>query len=1201
MRLVTYEGPRVYGSDAAYDASLAIGLSSIHRFVYCKDPVPHFPVGGSSGSGGSGGRFRHQTGEVYVQCNAPSIWYYCTGQEDPNGMNQVRVAVAVAMAVTVAEAVTVTAVAPCSDSTAASAQLLYCLLRPNQPINQSANMPCLAHCCSLCSDLYSSNHSLPFHTQHIPQWSATDQNNKDHLLGTIFPWLSSPDMFATPTPTPSPPLARPSPAPTQPIPTRSPTTAAPSVDLCSLRGGHFSWRFDGMCDAINNNKECAWDGGDCCVATCSSAKYDCGKYPFDCKSPTDTNTPTKKPSRSPSRSPSPAPTNTAGPPSTKRRREKCSSPPSPRPTPKPSASGPPTGVTTIDHRNYQNDEDVYWAVNGTGDGSYMNYVFTFSQPFATEPNYDYVAVGVMGTPVSAWISTNRCSGMSCEKMTVVSNRGIQVYFHSDYALTAGGFTVTVTIKPTAGPSRRPTLKPSPVPTTASPSASPTLAPVFVPTMMPVVSYRYGYVQYTFYKKSANCTGVLQYIRYPYKIGQCVSAGSIGRKYVVAGTALLVDTFSSPDCQPATLQSRIQTATTLDQCVTSQDQSAEGAGSERYRLYDAPLPGCAGCYVTNKLEGCETSAPKFSVTTGYVLTDSYAGTSCQGLRTPTGTFRLGVCDDVEGDQTAMKSVKNTSDAAIGTAPLVVYTDWFDSTFCDSSRFLYTSVETFGVAGGCTADGLASYIMRLSNFAYSPTAQPTTMSPTTAQPSTTSPTTAEPSTAQPTAWESIHIPPSLIPSLEPSLDPSLAPTPGVTVRITIKTPTLTLSASQVVLGVTNDTAEFRAVFITALNAAPQIKGAVVSITSVQPYYGGKSVAFLRRTGSGDAGGGGRGGRGDGGRSDGGRVSHRSLRMVVGVQILYTITTPTSSTPATTASTATTPDSILASLSGDAAMTAMSAVLLTSFPTASLLAPALSTAPLPADNPQPSLLPSTPPAVPPTSVAATTTATAPVSVTATITATAPVSGTPVLMDVVVGSVVGVLLAVAAAGCLYNRRRRLNRRGQPSSDSAVHAVPRGTSLMLLKPTMGQCPGDADKPTTAAAQNGIWDRQAIHPAMRVKPRLGSEYGEHESEGGGGGGGGDESSRRVFRIAWQSSSSTILVGDAASECTEVSSAGADADGRNRTATSASASASPQLQSQSQSYPQSPSQSQSHSQPQPQSQSHSHSRSRFWSYVDGTPE
>ena len=39
---------------------------------------------------------------------------------------------------------------------------------------------------------------------------------------------------------------------------------------------------DGLCDAINNNKHCRWDGGDCCPSTTKNRIV--RKYPRDCKS-----------------------------------------------------------------------------------------------------------------------------------------------------------------------------------------------------------------------------------------------------------------------------------------------------------------------------------------------------------------------------------------------------------------------------------------------------------------------------------------------------------------------------------------------------------------------------------------------------------------------------------------------------------------------------------------------------------------------------------------------------------------------------------------------------------------------------------------------------------------------------------------------------------------------------------------------------
>ena len=33
---------------------------------------------------------------------------------------------------------------------------------------------------------------------------------------------------------------------------------------CAAVGGTDSWKNDKMCDDVNNNEACGWDGGDCC-------------------------------------------------------------------------------------------------------------------------------------------------------------------------------------------------------------------------------------------------------------------------------------------------------------------------------------------------------------------------------------------------------------------------------------------------------------------------------------------------------------------------------------------------------------------------------------------------------------------------------------------------------------------------------------------------------------------------------------------------------------------------------------------------------------------------------------------------------------------------------------------------------------------------------------------------------------------------
>ena len=46
--------------------------------------------------------------------------------------------------------------------------------------------------------------------------------------------------------------------------------------------GYPEYIADGYCDYdvyfAMNTEACAWDGGDCCNATCQSAEYNCGEY-----------------------------------------------------------------------------------------------------------------------------------------------------------------------------------------------------------------------------------------------------------------------------------------------------------------------------------------------------------------------------------------------------------------------------------------------------------------------------------------------------------------------------------------------------------------------------------------------------------------------------------------------------------------------------------------------------------------------------------------------------------------------------------------------------------------------------------------------------------------------------------------------------------------------------------------------------------
>ena len=62
-----------------------------------------------------------------------------------------------------------------------------------------------------------------------------------------------------------------------------PTTRDPAA--CQAEEASFVG--DGYCDdASYNNERCGWDGGDCCLSTCTgSAKFDCGDTAFECVDP----------------------------------------------------------------------------------------------------------------------------------------------------------------------------------------------------------------------------------------------------------------------------------------------------------------------------------------------------------------------------------------------------------------------------------------------------------------------------------------------------------------------------------------------------------------------------------------------------------------------------------------------------------------------------------------------------------------------------------------------------------------------------------------------------------------------------------------------------------------------------------------------------------------------------------------------------
>ncbi|CAM9483758.1 unnamed protein product [Ascophyllum nodosum] len=78
------------------------------------------------------------------------------------------------------------------------------------------------------------------------------------------------------------------------FPTSSPTssfTNAPTLDYyyrpdypdCD---GPASFIASGYCDAVSNNAQCGWDGGDCCECTCqSTSEYHCGIVGYSCEDP----------------------------------------------------------------------------------------------------------------------------------------------------------------------------------------------------------------------------------------------------------------------------------------------------------------------------------------------------------------------------------------------------------------------------------------------------------------------------------------------------------------------------------------------------------------------------------------------------------------------------------------------------------------------------------------------------------------------------------------------------------------------------------------------------------------------------------------------------------------------------------------------------------------------------------------------------
>ncbi|CAM9857794.1 unnamed protein product, partial [Ectocarpus fasciculatus] len=52
---------------------------------------------------------------------------------------------------------------------------------------------------------------------------------------------------------------------------------------CLARGRTLDQIGDGICNPENNIEECRYDGGDCCPCDCSSSKHQCGSYGYNCK------------------------------------------------------------------------------------------------------------------------------------------------------------------------------------------------------------------------------------------------------------------------------------------------------------------------------------------------------------------------------------------------------------------------------------------------------------------------------------------------------------------------------------------------------------------------------------------------------------------------------------------------------------------------------------------------------------------------------------------------------------------------------------------------------------------------------------------------------------------------------------------------------------------------------------------------------
>jgi len=70
--------------------------------------------------------------------------------------------------------------------------------------------------------------------------------------------------------------------------------------------GDISQIDDGLCNNQNNNEECGWDGGDCCIESCIG--IGCPTTNNDCKDPLYTPRPTRAPTPAPTQKPTNSPT-----------------------------------------------------------------------------------------------------------------------------------------------------------------------------------------------------------------------------------------------------------------------------------------------------------------------------------------------------------------------------------------------------------------------------------------------------------------------------------------------------------------------------------------------------------------------------------------------------------------------------------------------------------------------------------------------------------------------------------------------------------------------------------------------------------------------------------------------------------------------------------------------------------------------------